>query len=216
MERCVDERALKSSLRGELPNKSTQQELSEEQLVKDSLSGSSSQEQAGDDGSNSTHFSGTTDSKSHLPSELAVPNDDFSELEWVSHFVDDSLSGFSLSYVVGKQKAETLTTNQSEQPENRPRPSSTTRQAIVVVVAMIEAATVANFSGMDLDLTVDPNEPTDCLCNQVSYGEMVDCDNPDCKIEFWVCWFERTTERKMEDESGVASFSRYKPCPSTA
>lgn len=32
---------------------------------------------------------------------------------------------------------------------------------------------------MDLDLPVDPNEPTYCFCNQVSYGEMVACDNPD-------------------------------------
>lgn len=25
----------------------------------------------------------------------------------------------------------------------------------------------------------DPNEPRYCLCNQVSYGDMVACDNPD-------------------------------------
>lgn len=30
-----------------------------------------------------------------------------------------------------------------------------------------------------LDMPVDPNEPTYCLCNQVSYGEMIGCDNPD-------------------------------------
>ncbi|KAM4632393.1 inhibitor of growth protein 5-like [Discoglossus pictus] len=36
-----------------------------------------------------------------------------------------------------------------------------------------------------LDMTVDPNEPTYCLCHQVSYGEMIGCDNPDCPIE----WF---------------------------
>jgi len=36
-----------------------------------------------------------------------------------------------------------------------------------------------------LDMPVDPNEPTYCLCQQVSYGEMVGCDNPDCPIE----WF---------------------------
>ncbi|GFS04360.1 inhibitor of growth protein [Elysia marginata] len=36
-----------------------------------------------------------------------------------------------------------------------------------------------------LDMPVDPNEPTYCLCNQVSYGEMIGCDNPDCSIE----WF---------------------------
>merc|ERR1719282_1252958 len=36
-----------------------------------------------------------------------------------------------------------------------------------------------------LDMPVDPNEPAYCLCQQVSYGEMIGCDNPDCPIE----WF---------------------------
>ncbi|XP_024081050.1 inhibitor of growth protein 5 isoform X2 [Cimex lectularius] len=40
-------------------------------------------------------------------------------------------------------------------------------------------------SGDVLDMPVDPNEPTYCLCHQVSYGEMIGCDNPDCPIE----WF---------------------------
>lgn len=31
----------------------------------------------------------------------------------------------------------------------------------------------------------DPNEPRYCLCNEVSYGEMIGCDNGDCSIE----WF---------------------------
>lgn len=28
-------------------------------------------------------------------------------------------------------------------------------------------------------MPVDPNEPTYCLCHQVSYGEMIGCDNPE-------------------------------------
>ncbi|CAI8048014.1 Inhibitor of growth protein 4 [Geodia barretti] len=36
-----------------------------------------------------------------------------------------------------------------------------------------------------LDMPVDPNEPTYCLCHQVSFGEMIGCDNPECPIE----WF---------------------------
>lgn len=35
-----------------------------------------------------------------------------------------------------------------------------------------------------LDMPVDPNEPTYCLCHQVSYGEMIGCDNPDVRITF--------------------------------
>ncbi|GMR48545.1 hypothetical protein PMAYCL1PPCAC_18740, partial [Pristionchus mayeri] len=36
-----------------------------------------------------------------------------------------------------------------------------------------------------VEMPVDPNEPVYCTCNQVSFGEMVCCDNPDCKVE----WF---------------------------
>ncbi|KAI9305466.1 hypothetical protein BJ944DRAFT_200982 [Cunninghamella echinulata] len=35
------------------------------------------------------------------------------------------------------------------------------------------------------DLPIDPNEPVYCYCQQVSYGEMVACDNDECDIE----WF---------------------------
>ncbi|XP_048516063.1 inhibitor of growth protein 3 isoform X2 [Athalia rosae] len=35
------------------------------------------------------------------------------------------------------------------------------------------------------DWPYDPNEPRYCICNQVSYGDMVACDNSDCPFE----WF---------------------------
>ncbi|VDK89597.1 unnamed protein product, partial [Dibothriocephalus latus] len=47
------------------------------------------------------------------------------------------------------------------------------------------ALALTNNPGEVLDMPVDPNEPTYCLCQQVSYGEMVACDNRDCPIE----WF---------------------------
>uniref|UniRef100_A0A0V0HET9 PHD finger protein ING n=1 Tax=Solanum chacoense TaxID=4108 RepID=A0A0V0HET9_SOLCH len=59
------------------------------------------------------------------------------------------------------------------------------RKKTRLATAAAATATAATPSGMDLDLPVDPNEPTYCFCNQVSYGEMVACDNPNCKIE----WF---------------------------
>ncbi|XP_015913023.1 inhibitor of growth protein 1 [Parasteatoda tepidariorum] len=36
-----------------------------------------------------------------------------------------------------------------------------------------------------LEPPIDPDEPTYCLCDQVSYGEMIGCDNEDCERE----WF---------------------------
>ena len=38
-----------------------------------------------------------------------------------------------------------------------------------------------------LDMPVDPNEPTYCLCHQVSYGEMIGCDNPDVSSNSLTC-----------------------------
>ena len=35
------------------------------------------------------------------------------------------------------------------------------------------------------NVDIDPDEPTYCLCDQVSYGEMIGCDNDLCPIE----WF---------------------------
>ncbi|KAI3885428.1 hypothetical protein MKX03_036320 [Papaver bracteatum] len=60
-----------------------------------------------------------------------------------------------------------------------------TRSAAAAAAAAAEIVVPAETPSMDLDLPVDPNEPTYCFCNQVSFGEMVACDNPDCKIE----WF---------------------------
>ncbi|ELU08926.1 hypothetical protein CAPTEDRAFT_225717 [Capitella teleta] len=36
-----------------------------------------------------------------------------------------------------------------------------------------------------VDAPIDPDEPTYCLCDRVSYGEMIGCDNDSCAIE----WF---------------------------
>jgi len=43
----------------------------------------------------------------------------------------------------------------------------------------------ARVLNVDIDMPIDPNEPTYCVCNRVSFGEMVGCDNSDCKVE----WF---------------------------
>ncbi|KOB70727.1 Inhibitor of growth protein [Operophtera brumata] len=57
-----------------------------------------------------------------------------------------------------------------------PRPLS----AMNVVANAVEVA-----EPMEEEWTYDPNEPRYCICNQVSYGDMVACDNQDCPYE----WF---------------------------
>lgn len=53
------------------------------------------------------------------------------------------------------------------------------------------------------DVNVDPNEPTYCYCNQVSYGEMVACDNDSCPRE-WV------SDDTLIDQNLTAQF--HLPC----
>lgn len=55
----------------------------------------------------------------------------------------------------------------------------------IVTSGVVGGEQVAAPSHDVLDMPVDPNEPTYCVCQQVSYGEMIGCDNPDCPIE----WF---------------------------
>jgi inhibitor-of-growth protein 1 len=45
---------------------------------------------------------------------------------------------------------------------------------------------------------VDPNEPVYCLCQQVSYGEMIGCDNEHCQIE----WFHFNCVRLTHKPKG--------------
>lgn len=51
--------------------------------------------------------------------------------------------------------------------------------------AELAAAQASAASGSLLEMPVDPNEPTYCLCNRVSFGNMVACDNDSCPRE----WF---------------------------
>ncbi|XP_044756578.1 inhibitor of growth protein 3 isoform X2 [Coccinella septempunctata] len=70
--------------------------------------------------------------------------------------------------------------------------STSAVQAIIqqpVVAPVVEPPPVdnslQNAEVTDGEWTYDPNEPRYCLCNQVSYGDMVACDNEDCPSE----WF---------------------------
>lgn len=40
-------------------------------------------------------------------------------------------------------------------------------------------------TSMDADQMIDPNEPTYCVCHQVSYGDMIACDNENCEGGEW-------------------------------
>eukprot|EP00762_Andalucia_godoyi_P002381 ANDGO_02816.mRNA.1 PHD finger protein ING2 len=50
--------------------------------------------------------------------------------------------------------------------------------------SQVSASTVES-SSVVADMPIDSSEPRYCVCNNVSYGEMVACDNPDCPHGEW-------------------------------
>lgn len=58
-------------------------------------------------------------------------------------------------------------------------------EAAAAASAAAALAAAAAGGGLQLDLTADASQPRYCLCQNVSYGEMVACDNTECPIE----WF---------------------------
>lgn len=48
------------------------------------------------------------------------------------------------------------------------------------------------------DEPIDPNEPVYCFCNQVSFGDMIACDNGNCSRE----WFHYTCVGLEEPPKG--------------
>ncbi|ETV74085.1 hypothetical protein H257_11391 [Aphanomyces astaci] len=67
--------------------------------------------------------------------------------------------------------------------------------------AQLEAIPEAAAVALPLleDLPIDPNEPLYCHCRRISYGQMIGCDNEDCKYE----WFHFDCVGLTEQPSGT-------------
>jgi len=76
------------------------------------------------------------------------------------------------------QKAEELIKAQQAK-KHAHQPSSHSQLSAQQSPVAAEAADDGQQTG---DWAYDPNEPRYCVCNQVSYGEMVGCDNTDVRI----------------------------------
>ncbi|KZT25131.1 hypothetical protein NEOLEDRAFT_1133881 [Neolentinus lepideus HHB14362 ss-1] len=79
----------------------------------------------------------------------------------------------------GRQKKKAL----EETTENAAPlvPATTNIKSVKLTVAPM----ITNAAQAALETIANPDEPRYCFCNQVSYGEMIACDNPDCERE----WF---------------------------
>ncbi|CAH0400869.1 unnamed protein product [Chilo suppressalis] len=82
-----------------------------------------------------------------------------------------------------KQKKTNYSSSSAVSAQQQTAAAASRSSSPTVVGNMV--SNVAIEEPMEEEWTYDPNEPRYCICNQVSYGDMVACDNQDCPYE----WF---------------------------
>ncbi|GLV34761.1 Inhibitor of growth family member 3 [Carabus blaptoides fortunei] len=83
-----------------------------------------------------------------------------------------------------KKKWSSNSTSSSSTVAAQPAVTAPVVQAPAPVSPQVETPLQTQEAASE-EWTYDPNEPRYCICNQVSYGDMVACDNEDCPFE----WF---------------------------
>jgi len=83
-----------------------------------------------------------------------------------------------------KKKTDKAAALAAAQNQNQATATAAANQTVTPAASNTESEDVSGDVQVD-EWNADPNEPRYCLCNQVSYGDMVGCDNNDCPIE----WF---------------------------
>ncbi|KAI0747798.1 hypothetical protein C8Q80DRAFT_1316285 [Daedaleopsis nitida] len=83
-----------------------------------------------------------------------------------------------------KRRKSKRTRSEAPPTEEQAAPEETLEPEAEEEDAPIPAQNLAPQPLVEPEL-LDPNEPRYCFCNQVSYGEMIACDNPSCERE----WF---------------------------
>ncbi|XP_026756050.2 inhibitor of growth protein 3 isoform X1 [Galleria mellonella] len=100
------------------------------------------------------------------------------------HTTSHGHSNSSSSNKRQKQKKTNYSSSSSMSTHTQQSVAAASRSSSPTVVGNI-VNNVAIEEPMEEEWTYDPNEPRYCICNQVSYGDMVACDNQDCPYE----WF---------------------------
>ncbi|MBN3321221.1 ING4 protein, partial [Atractosteus spatula] len=107
---------------------------------------------------------------------------------WGSQFCHGELHHSSTESRGPKEKKVARTRSKVKNSDDDSSPKNGQKKVKLIHTGEYSTPSV-NFGNVHpsdvLDMPVDPNEPTYCLCHQVSYGEMIGCDNTDCSIE----WF---------------------------
>lgn len=84
-----------------------------------------------------------------------------------------------------EKEKEKIKEEKEERKEERKSHGKITKKSTPKHVSKIKKKKKKEKESTIEDVPVDPDEPTYCICNSISYGDMIGCDNDDCEIE----WF---------------------------
>ncbi|XP_023218911.1 inhibitor of growth protein 3-like isoform X1 [Centruroides sculpturatus] len=108
--------------------------------------------------------------------------------------INSGLQTISREFTLGSRDIGSLTPTMSGSiPERKTKSKKMTSTSQSQAIELVPPppcedsgdSSLVDENGQPLDWSYDPNEPRYCICNQVSYGDMVACDNEDCPVE----WF---------------------------
>ena len=131
-----------------------------------------------------------------------------------AEFNRDVPVGSPKRFGVGRKRI--LSTSSSASAPSSPS-HSRKKQNLRQRLAMTRRASGIPSPAARLDMAIDPSEPVYCFCKQVSFGEMIACDNPSCAIEWFhfqcvgltpanrptVAWFCSTCEKEKKRFSAI-------------
>ncbi len=92
--------------------------------------------------------------------------------------------GVGASPVVGDNALELMARRdkkRSEPPKAEVRPSTRRKYSTFLSGRTDQAEVPLGAVLPDADMPIDPNEPTYCICNRVSFGEMIACDSSEVR-----------------------------------
>ena len=106
---------------------------------------------------------------------------------------DLDLSSAGLHQAAHSQHAHSAGASSSGRRANRKRSAAMASLAATgstaAAASLEDGGTTTTDDNLFDEFPIDPNEPTYCLCNQVSFGEMIACDNDDV-IHHIISWVQ--------------------------
>ncbi|CAF4650581.1 unnamed protein product [Rotaria sp. Silwood1] len=143
----------------------------------------------------------------HANEKITLANQAYEMVEKHIRRLDDVLEELAaqpqINSTTNRKKKRTISTNDDINSNKKRRkidkPLNQVQNKTSIKKKEQQSQELTKVEPVGLDLfPIDPYEPRYCICNQVSFGRMIACDNPHCQIE----WFHFACVKLEEEPKG--------------